>query len=46
MLKPELATLDILLGVGAFVCLLAARRFLLPPLAEEPKRREEVSQTR
>ena len=30
MLKPELATLDILLGVVAFIGLLAARRFLLP----------------
>ena len=31
MLKPRLPTLDILLGVAAFVVLLAARRFLLPP---------------
>ena len=46
MLKPELATLDILLGIGAFVGLLAARRFLLPPLADEPWRREKVSQAR
>jgi hypothetical protein len=37
MLKPELPTVEILLGVGAFVGLLAARRFLLPPLAGEPK---------
>ena len=35
MLKPELPTLDILLGVAAFVVFLAARRFLLPPLADE-----------
>jgi hypothetical protein len=33
MLKPELATIDILLGVAAFAGLLAARRFFLPPLA-------------
>ena len=37
MLKPELVTLDIFLGVGAFICLLAARRFLLEPLADEPR---------
>ena len=37
MLKPELPTVDILLGVVAFVGLLAARRFLLPSLAGEPK---------
>jgi len=46
MLKPELATLDILLGIAAFVGLLAARRFLLPPLADEPWQREKVSQAR
>ena len=38
MLKPELTALDILLGCGAFVSLLAARRFFLPLLASEPKR--------
>jgi hypothetical protein len=41
MLKPELPTLDILLGVGAFVVLLAARRYLLSPIPNEPRRREE-----
>ena len=40
MLKPELPTLDILLGVAAFVVLLAARRYLLPPLAGEQRRPE------
>ena len=35
--RPELPTVDILLGVVAFVGLLAARRFLLPSLAGEPK---------
>ena len=43
MLKPELATLDILLGVAAFAVLLAARRFFLPPLAPL---RHEADQTR
>jgi hypothetical protein len=38
--RKMLATIDILLGVVAFVGLLAARRFLLPPLADEPRRRE------
>jgi hypothetical protein len=33
MLKPELATIDILLGVAAFAGLLAARRFFLAPFA-------------
>jgi hypothetical protein len=33
ILKPELATIDILLGVAAFTGLLAARRFSLPALA-------------
>ena len=37
MLKPDLSTLDILLGVGAFVGLLAARRFFVPPVGAEPK---------
>lgn len=37
MLKPDLSTLDILLGVGAFVGLLAARRFFFPPVGAEPK---------
>jgi hypothetical protein len=37
MLKPELPTVDILLGVVAFIGLLAARRFLLPR-AGEPSR--------
>ncbi len=46
MLKPELATLDILLGIAAFVGLLAARRFFLPPFADEPWRREKLSQSR
>lgn len=36
MLKPELDTLEILLGTGAFVGLLAARRYLLPLPAAEP----------
>jgi hypothetical protein len=36
LLKPELSTLDILLGVGAFVGLLAARRFLLRAPADAP----------
>jgi hypothetical protein len=40
MLKPDLAVLDILLGVLAFVALLAANRFLLstasPPGSREP----------
>jgi hypothetical protein len=40
MLKPELATLDILLSVLAFVALLAAHRFWLslpfPPEGKEP----------
>jgi hypothetical protein len=44
MLKPELATIDILLGVGAFVGLLAARRFFLAPLANERTRLGETSQ--
>ena len=38
LLKPDLTALDILLGAGAFVGLLAARRFLLPLLAHEPER--------
>ena len=38
MLKPELTALDIFVGCGAFVSLLAARRFLLPSFASEPKR--------
>jgi hypothetical protein len=38
LLKPDLTALDILLGAGAFVGLLAARRFLLPLLAYEPER--------
>jgi hypothetical protein len=33
MLKPELETVDILLGVAAFDGLLAARRFFLAPFA-------------
>ena len=37
MLKPDLPTLDIVLGVAAFVGLLAARRFLLPTLESEKK---------
>ena len=37
MLKPELTSVDILLCVAAFVGLLAARRFLLPLFASEPK---------
>jgi len=37
LLKPDLTALEILLGAGAFVGLLAARRFLLPLLAYEPK---------
>lgn len=44
MLKPELATVDILLGVGAFVGLLAARRFFLTPLASDETERREVKQ--
>jgi len=40
MLKPDLAVLDILLSVLAFVALLAANRFLLstslPPGSQEP----------
>jgi hypothetical protein len=40
MLKPDLAVLDILLSVLAFVALLAANRFLfstsLPPESQEP----------
>jgi hypothetical protein len=40
MLKPDLAVLDILLSVLAFVALLAANRFLLftpsPPESREP----------
>jgi hypothetical protein len=36
LLKPELSTLEILLGVGAFVGLLAARRFFLRPSADVP----------
>ena len=44
MLKPELATVDILLGVGAFVGLLAARRFFLTPLASEVAERSEAKQ--
>ena len=43
MLKPELATVDIILGVAAFAGLLAARRFLLPPLTPL---RHEADQTR
>jgi hypothetical protein len=46
MLKPELATIDILLGVGAFVGLLAARRFLLLPLTSERTRPGETNQAR
>ena len=37
MLKPELTALDIFLAAGTFVGLLAARRFLLPLPASEPK---------
>ena len=37
MLKPDLPTLDIFLGVAAFLGLLAARRFLLPTLESEKK---------
>jgi hypothetical protein len=40
MLKPDLAVLDIVLSVLAFVALLAANRFLLatpsPPESREP----------
>jgi hypothetical protein len=46
MLKPELPTFDILLGVAAFVGLLAARRFLLPPTEGEPTRREHLNYLR
>ena len=46
MLKPELATIDILLGVGAFVGLLAARRFFLVPPINEPTRPGEINQAR
>jgi hypothetical protein len=46
MLKPELATIDILLGVGAFVGLLAARRFLLLPLTSERTRSGETNHAR
>ena len=35
LLKPDLSTLDILLSVAAFVGLLAARRFFVPPLSGE-----------
>ena len=35
LLKPDLSTLDILLSVAAFVGLLAARRFFVPPLPGE-----------
>lgn len=41
MLKPELGSFDILLAVAAFVALMWARRYLVPPLTkpdEEPPR--------
>ena len=44
MLKPELSTLDILMGAAAFAGLLAARRFLGPSLqskkSEQPGAKE------
>jgi len=40
MLKPELTTIDILLGVASFAGLLAARRFLLLGGKPELGRRE------
>jgi hypothetical protein len=43
MLKPDITSLDIFLGAGAFVGLLAARRFLLPLLAYEPKQQSGTS---
>jgi len=39
MLKPDVTSLDILVGATAFVVLLAARRFLLPAIV--PFRREK-----
>ena len=35
MLKPDLEALDIVLGVAAFVALLAARRYLMKPFPPE-----------
>lgn len=43
MLKPDLSTLDILLGVGSFVGLLAARWFFFPPPAGDSKQRAAES---
>ena len=38
MLKPDLDVLDILLGVAAFVALLAAKRYLMANETQQPER--------
>ena len=39
MLKPDISALDILLASASFVCLMAARRYLLPMFTPDSTRR-------